>query len=62
MGKKSSLSTAQILWEAAIMYSFTGSLLGKFGTCVALIIASMMLSASWRKPFRPTAFTSTAVQ
>mmetsp|Transcript_20502 Transcript_20502/g.57412 ORF Transcript_20502/g.57412 Transcript_20502/m.57412 type:complete len:324 (-) Transcript_20502:1664-2635(-) len=57
-GRKSSFMVEQIRSEADITYSLTGSSSGRFGTCVAWIMACMMISASVRNPLRPTAFAS----
>mmetsp|Transcript_86819 Transcript_86819/g.250531 ORF Transcript_86819/g.250531 Transcript_86819/m.250531 type:complete len:239 (+) Transcript_86819:981-1697(+) len=53
-GKKSPFIVAQMRCEASNMYSFTGSLLGRLGTCVAWIMICMMPSASPLKPSVPT--------
>mmetsp|Transcript_46034 Transcript_46034/g.139569 ORF Transcript_46034/g.139569 Transcript_46034/m.139569 type:complete len:270 (-) Transcript_46034:1656-2465(-) len=53
-GTKLPFIVTQMRCDASNMYSLTGSLLGKLGTCVAWIIACMITSASARKPSGPT--------
>mmetsp|Transcript_8120 Transcript_8120/g.18099 ORF Transcript_8120/g.18099 Transcript_8120/m.18099 type:complete len:214 (+) Transcript_8120:1151-1792(+) len=58
---KSAFIVQQIRCEAAIMYSLTGSLLGKLGIEAACTIARMISSASARNPAVPTAFAKSDI-
>mmetsp|Transcript_26497 Transcript_26497/g.83046 ORF Transcript_26497/g.83046 Transcript_26497/m.83046 type:complete len:261 (-) Transcript_26497:526-1308(-) len=55
-GRKSAFMVQQMRCAACSIYSLTGSLAGRSGTCAAWVMACMMPSASARKPAGPAAF------